>query len=261
MQGLQSSRIKTARIRKNLSIAELSQKLSIKEMHLVAIEEWNVKKLPSEIYVNGYLMLLSKYFDISYQELLDEYNTNKNLEFTENAIHKYNIKSEPFSNTNYLLWYIVGGTSFFILIIILFYSIIHSSGFFFLKDIEPSSLSSPFMIEDSNQQRFSYQSTIADTDLATKLLTSKSKDLDAMSSKVEIYTATDSWLLLKSKNKSKELYSGIITAKESPVVFKENLPLYFYLGSATSVRILVNGVQYNFNRHINANNTARFTIK
>lgn len=244
-----------------MSISQLSAVTAIKENHLRSLEEWKLSKLPPEIYVKGYLQILADYLKISHQDLIKEYRDQLSAtDQYEDRKNNYSIKSEYVTNRNYFVWYFCGGVFGFVCLIMVFYSIIHSAGFFFLNDVKLTALSGSFLIEDNNKHIFNYQSNVATVQRATKIIVSKTNEFDRNSSSVKIYTKNNSWLSLKLSDSNKELYSGIVTVQESPIIFQARLPLKFYLGSATSFEIFVDETPYNFNKYITSNNTARFTV-
>ena len=253
-------RLKTARITRKMTLAELSKRLSVKEVYLQALEEERFSILPPAVYTLGYIKILAEYFTLSYHDLKADYlQLSQQQEATPVA---YDIAAESFSPKNYFLWHSIGGLLLFFCLLYSFYSILRSTGFLFL---EPPSLSKEFhpLIEKPSAQPQFDTARLASfsPDVNKNRLIARSKDLDAVSHIIEIKTLKESWLMIKNPQTKEELFGGIFQPSEELFQFKATLPLQFYVTNATSLIVYVDGQPFLFSKNIAPNNTARFTIK
>lgn len=58
-------------------LRDISEKLKIKYDYLKAIEEGEVKRLPAEVYVKGYIADYARYLNLDPEKILSEYNKEK----------------------------------------------------------------------------------------------------------------------------------------------------------------------------------------
>lgn len=68
-----SERIKKARLEKNLSIKDVSQKLNIDAKYLEALEKGEIEKIPSGVYSKNFLKEYCVFLGINYKRVLDVY--------------------------------------------------------------------------------------------------------------------------------------------------------------------------------------------
>lgn len=68
-----SEQIKKARLEKNLSIKEISQKLKIDVKYLEALEKGEIEKIPSGVYSKNFLKEYCIFLGINYRKVLDVY--------------------------------------------------------------------------------------------------------------------------------------------------------------------------------------------
>jgi len=66
-------RLKRARLRKKLSKTELEDLTKIKSAYIESLEQDNYSKLPSEVYIKGFLQTLASYLSLDSAEVLHQY--------------------------------------------------------------------------------------------------------------------------------------------------------------------------------------------
>lgn len=91
------SRLKKAREKLGLSIDDIKNKSKIKKNYLLALENDNFEKLPGEVYTKVYIRGYAKIVGIEPQDILTEYENEKN---NANKINKANTKKTGKSKKN-----------------------------------------------------------------------------------------------------------------------------------------------------------------
>jgi len=91
------SRLKKAREKLGLSIDDIKNKSKIKKNYLLALENDNFEKLPGEVYTKVYIRGYAKIVGIEPQDILTEYENEKN---NANKINKANTKRTGKSKKN-----------------------------------------------------------------------------------------------------------------------------------------------------------------
>src|SRR6056297_2892353 len=91
------SRLNKAREKLGLSIDDIKNKSKIKKNYLLALENDNFEKLPGEVYTKVYIRGYAKIVGIELQDILTEYENEKN---NANKINKANTKKTGKSKKN-----------------------------------------------------------------------------------------------------------------------------------------------------------------
>lgn len=73
-------KLKNRREELGKDLREISEKLKIKYDYLKAIEEGDIKRLPAEVYVRGYISDYAKYLELDPEKILSEYNRERTPE-------------------------------------------------------------------------------------------------------------------------------------------------------------------------------------
>ncbi len=148
-------RLKNAREAKGLSIDDIKNKSKIKKSYLEALENDNYKKLPGEVYTKVYIRGYAKIVDLNPQELLSEYENEKNKDrkIEEENGNQRSVKNDHVLNKDSILKVILG----IILVLIL---VLLSYNIFFRTDQNQNNTASNSPQTEITQQEKSSNDTL-----------------------------------------------------------------------------------------------------
>jgi len=74
-----ASKLKAARLKKNLSLTEVAEQTKIQIKYLTTLEEGDYQKLPGDVYTRVWIKLYAKFLDLPVAELLQDYKLEKTV--------------------------------------------------------------------------------------------------------------------------------------------------------------------------------------